>query len=169
MTQSSNALDIIGRQANVFHGANYMQGTAMTSITSTGASLTGATFPSASSGTPSNGELVGAIVVTGTVYGVILSHTVGPPAVITIDQWYNPTSASGAQAANPSTGNWTVVPAFMPAVWMGLSTSTTAASSSNAYLTQSGSISEIWNSGGNLNRAIATSVHTVGTAVVPSD
>jgi hypothetical protein len=167
MTQSSNALDIISRQTGIFHGATYMTGTAMGSITSTSCTLTGTTFPSNPSGTPANGELVGALLVTAQVYGVILTYTSTSPAAITIDQWYSPTSSSGASTSNPSSGNWVVVPAFLPAVWMGLSTSTAAAVSTNAYLSQTGtSVSEIWNSGGGLNRAMSSSAHTVGQSTV---
>lgn len=84
-----------------------------------GTSLTAAT------GFPTSGQgLAGCIVVAGPnnagtgsrVYGVIVSNTA---TVLTIDQWYDPTSTSGAQGTAPNgTCSYVVLPGQNPASWL---------------------------------------------------
>lgn len=167
MSKSNNGIDAIARQNLGFLGAAYMTGTAATAITGTSISLTGATGPTASSGGPphNTGSLIGMAIVMGQAYGVILQHTVGPPMVLTIDQWYNPASASGAVATSPTTANWVIVPGNVAAAWIGLTIATRAIAAADPFLTNDGTtVSELWNSGGGLNRAIAAFAHTVGAA-----
>jgi hypothetical protein len=144
-----------------------MTGTAATAITGTSISLTGATGPTASSGGPphNTGLLIGMAIVIQQVYGVILQHTVGPPMVLTIDQWYNPASATGAVASNPTTANWVIVPGNVAAAWIGLTVATRTIAAADPFLTNDGTtVSELWNASGGLNRAIAAYAHTVGAA-----
>lgn len=162
-------MDAIARQNVGFNGAAYMTGTAATSITATGLSLTSTTGPTGSSGGPphNTGLLIGMAIVMGQRYGIILQHTAGPPMVLTIDQWYDPTSASGAVGSSPTTANWVIVPGNAPAAWIGLSVATRALAAADPFLTNDGTtVSEIWNSSGGLNRAIAAYAHTVGAATM---
>jgi hypothetical protein len=95
-----------------------------TTATVTSTSLTGTGFPT--TGGPNTG-LQGQVVVAtsaGTaVWGVILSNT---STVLTIDQWYNPKSASGASGTTPSgTVTYLILPNAGTAIWMGLSSDDT--------------------------------------------
>jgi len=84
--------------------------------------------------------------------------------VLTLDQWTDPTSATGAAASNPSTGNWVIVPGAFCAAYVGLSVATRTIAAADAFLTNDGStVSELWASGGGLNRALASFGHTIGT------
>jgi hypothetical protein len=146
-----------------------MTGTAAGSITATSLTLTSTTGPTGSSGGPphNTGALIGMAIVMGQRYGIILQHTAGPPAAITIDQWYDPTSASGAVGSNPASGNWVIVPGCMSAAWIGLSVATRTIAAGDPFLTNDGTtVSEIWNSGGGLNRAMASFAHSVGTSTL---
>lgn len=167
MAKTNNGFDAVARQNGGFLGAAYMTGTVAASITATSLSLTGITGPTGSSGGPphNTGALIGMAIVMGQRCGIILQHTAGPPMVLTIDQWYDPTSSSGAVGSTPSSGNWVIVPGNVAAAWMGLSTATRTIAAADAFLTNDGStISELWNSGGGLNRAMAAWGHTVGAA-----
>lgn len=169
MAKTNNGIDAIARQNGGFNGAAYMTGTAATSITTTGLSLTGATGPTASSGGPphNTGLLIGMAIVMGQRYGVILQHTVGPPMVLTIDQWYDPTSGTGVVGSSPATANWVIVPGNVAAAWIGLSVATRAIAAADPFLTNDGTtVSEIWNASGGLNRAMAAYAHTVGAATL---
>jgi hypothetical protein len=173
MPKCNNGVDMVARATAGFNGAAYMSGSGgLGSITGTSVSLTSVTGPTGSTGGPphNTGVLIGMVITTGTVYGVILQHTAGPPAVITVDQWYNPASASGATGTTPSTGSYVISPGSFPAVWMGLTTATRtipSAPNADAFLTNDGTtISEVWNSGGGLNRAMPSFAHTVGTTTL---
>lgn len=67
------------------------------------------------------GHILVALVDVNTIrYGTILSNTTG---AFTIDQWYDPTSSSGASGSTPSaTSKFVVLPGGMPILWMALST-----------------------------------------------
>lgn len=168
IAKSNNGIDAIARQSAGFLGATYLTGTAFTA-TATSLSATGITGPTASSGGPphNTGSLIGMAVVTGQTYGIILQHTAGPPMVLTVDQWYSPTSASGAVATTPTTGNFVIVPGNVAAAWIGLTTATRAIAAADPFLTNDGTtVSELWATGGGLNRAMAAFAHTIGTATL---
>lgn len=166
MSKVNNGIDCIAAQSAGYGAAAYLAGAGgVGSITATSASLTGVTGPSSSSGGPphNTGALIGKSLILGARYGTILQHTVGPPAVITIDQWTDPTT--GAIGSNPATGQYVIAPGNAPAIYMGLSVATLTIAATHAFLTNDAStVSEIWNSGGGLNRALAAYAHTVGTA-----
>lgn len=122
--------------------------TSATSLTNTGAS-----FPTAGQG------LAGQIVVasrnssgTGvTVYGIIVSNTA---TVLTVDQWYDPTSATGAAGTTPNaTGAYVVLPGQGPASWLGVTADATASAATDTTL-----LSEITTNG--FARAVGTYAHT---------
>lgn len=96
----------------------------------TGTSVTPGTAPSGwvnSSGTNfgTAGVWIGYIAVTFTgVYGVITSNTT---TALTVDQWYNPATPTGAAGTTPSTSTqFVIVPGNAPCWWMGIGTGSTA-------------------------------------------
>lgn len=101
----------------------------------------------------------GHIVVVGAVYGVVLSNTT---TVLTVDLWHNFATPGGAAGTTPANGaTYGIVPGQAPAWYMGLSVATRALNAADAFLTNDGTtISELWASGGGLNRAIAAWAHT---------
>ena len=105
--------------------------TAATTLTNSGAA-----FPTSGG---INGSLQGHIVVATTTnnrYGVILSNTA---TVLTIDQWYDPASASGASGSTPgATTAYQVLPGMGPALWIGLSTNSAAAAAGDVLRTSDG-------------------------------
>jgi hypothetical protein len=168
VSKVNNGVDTIARQSAGFLGASYMTGAGgLGSITATSVSLTGVTGPTGSSGGPphNTGTLIGMTISTASRYGVILQHTAGPPAVITVDQWYDPTSATGAVGSNPATGTYLITPGNFAAAWIGLTVATRTIAAADPFLTNDGTtVSEIWNGSGGLNRAMGSYSHTVGTA-----
>jgi hypothetical protein len=95
----------------------------------------GAAFPTSGQG------LAGQIVAVGpnssgtgaTVYGVIVSNTA---TVLTVDQWYNPASTTGAAGSTPNaTGNYQILPGQNPAPWLAVTQNATAPSSADTTLT----------------------------------
>src|SRR5579872_4085624 len=141
-------------QAKLFAGGilgnTYFAGAA-TSTSSTSLTNTGATFPTSGQG------LAGMMVVacpnssgTGSkVLGMIQSNT---STVLTVDQWYDPTTLGVGTTPN-ATASYVIVPGNMPAAWLALSTDATAPSASDTTLA-----SEITSNG--LARALATYAHT---------
>ena len=109
---------------------------------SSAASATSLTVPT---GLPTTGGLSGSLQghivwaangTSGLVYGVILSNTA---TVITVDQWYNPTSATGAAGTTPAAiSNFCVTPAFGMALYIGLSTASAAAAAGDVLRTADG-------------------------------
>jgi hypothetical protein len=165
VSKVNNGIDAIAAQSGSYVAAAYLASAGgVASITATSASCTSITGPTASSGgPPQTGLLVGKTFILGARTATILQHTVGPPMVLTLDQWTDPTT--GAVGSNPTTGQYIIAPGNAPAVYMGLSVATLAISASHAFLTNDAStVSEIWNSGGGLNRALAAYAHTLGTA-----
>lgn len=82
------------------------------------------------------GHLVVAPTTTGAnpsfVYGVILSNTA---TALTIDQWYNLTSTTGAAGTTPANNtSFAILNGQGPAFWLALSTSTTTEDISDATL-----------------------------------
>lgn len=106
-----------------------------TSVTATSLTNTGAAFPTTGQ------ALQGQIVVasrnssgTGsTVYGVIVSNTA---TALTIDQWYDPTSTTGAAGTTPNgTGAYVVLPGQNPAAWLAVTQNATAPANTDTTLT----------------------------------
>ena len=66
------------------------------------------------------GHVLVALVDVNTIrYGTILSNTTG---AFTVDQWYDPTSSTGAVGSTPAaTTKFVVMPGGMPHMWMALS------------------------------------------------
>lgn len=167
MAKSNNGIDLIARSLGDPLGASYMTGTSTTAPGATTFPMDGATMPSASSGGPphNTGALIGKTVVRAGVYGVILQHSATAATGLVIDYWHDPTNPGGAAAATPAAGQWVIVPGGYPAAQIGLSVATRAIAAADPFLTNDGTtVSEIWNSGGGLNRALGAWAHTVGTA-----
>jgi hypothetical protein len=97
---------------------------AATATSATSLTSSGAAFPTSGG---ASGSLAGHIVwavngSTGLVYGVIMSNTA---TVLTVDQWYNPTSTSGAAGTTPgSTALYAVTNGTAGTAWVGLSSNT---------------------------------------------
>lgn len=111
---------------------------AATATSATSLTNSGAAFPT--SGGPNSG-LQGQVVVcmaagvTG-VFGIIQSNTA---TVLTIDQWYNPASSSGAAGSTPgATSEYLVLPWNGFANWIGLSTNSSAAAAGDVTRTADG-------------------------------
>lgn len=123
-----------------------------------------ATTLTAASGFPTAGQgLAGQIVVVGPnnagagskVYGVIVSNTA---TVLTVDQWYDPTSTTGAVGTTPSTtGAYVVVPGQNPASWMAVTANAVAPAASDTTLT-----AEITSA--DFARAVGTYAHTAAAS-----
>lgn len=124
-----------------------------TSTGTTSLTNSGATFPT------SGDALAGCVVVAGPnssgtgskVYGVIASNT---STVLTIDQWYDPTSTSGAAGTQPNgTASYVILPGQTVASWMAVTanvfTPTTADTTLAGELTSGG-----------FARAVGTWAHT---------
>lgn len=129
----------------------------LTGVTGTTATNSGASFPTAGQG------LAGSIVVvsrnssgTGTtVYGVIVSNT---STVLTVDQWYDATSTSGAAGTTPNTtGAYIILPGQNPAAWMAVTSDATSPTTADTTLT-----SELASNG--FTRAVGTWAHTANTS-----
>jgi hypothetical protein len=126
---------------------------AATATTATTLTNSGATFPTAGQG------LAGKMVVVGpnasgagsVVFGVIVSNTA---TALTVDQWYDPTSATAAAGTTPSaTGKYCIVPGQFPAPFLAVTADATAPSAADTTLT-----AELTTNG--FTRAIATYAHT---------
>jgi hypothetical protein len=114
----------------------------------------------ASSGFPTTGQgLAGCIVVAGPnasgvgskVYGVIVSNSA---TVLTIDQWYDPTSTTGAQGTAPNgTCSYVVVPGQNPAAWNAVTSNAAAPVNTDTTLN-----SELTSNG--FSRLVATYAHS---------
>jgi hypothetical protein len=124
-----------------------------TATTATSLTNSGAAFPTAGQ------ALAGQIVVacpnnagTGSkVYGVIVSNTA---TALTVDQWYDPTSTSGAAGTTPNaTCSYVIVPGQNPAPWLAVTQNATAPSASDTTLTAELTTSD-W------LRAVGTYAHT---------
>lgn len=103
---------------------------------------------------------IGHIVVTTSAalaYGVITANTT---SVLTVDQWYTPSSPGGAAATTPTaTTTYAILPGNAPYMYMALTTNATAPS-----LTDTALASEYSTAAGGLIRKIATYAHTTGAS-----
>lgn len=128
-------------------------GTAFTSPTTTSVTVTGVNIPVNS--------VVGRVICTGTVFGIIQSNTSATNSVVTVDRWYDATAAmpaniNTAAAATPSTGNWVIPPGNAPGAYIALTATTTAAVDGDTALT--GEINTANTAG--LIRQLGTYAHT---------
>ncbi len=100
----------------------------------------------------------GKLVAVGGVYGVIVSNSA---TVLTIDQWYTPSSPGGAAASTPSGTNvaYTVLPGAAPAMFMGLSSSGSAPLATDTTLG-----SEFTTASSGLLKKLATFAHTTSAS-----
>lgn len=125
----------IGRvnQANVMGGFGYL-GTVGTATAATATTLTGSAETGVSHAA---NDCAGQYLVVGPnaagtgskVYGLILSNTSGTTPVYTVDQWYNAAAPGGAVGTTPNaTSFYQVMNGGPPAVFVALSTDTTAKS-----------------------------------------
>jgi hypothetical protein len=107
---------------------------------------------------PTN-SVVGQLIVTGTVFGIIQSNTSATNSVLTIDRWYDinalPATVATAAASTPAAGAWQIVAGNAPGAYIGLTATSTAAVDGDTALT-----GEITTAGGGLIRALGTYAHT---------
>jgi hypothetical protein len=108
---------------------------------------------------PAN-SVVGRLIVTGTVFGIIQSNTSAASSVLTVDRWYDaanlPANVAAAAATTPAAGVWQIVVGNAPASYMGLTATATAAVDGDTALT--GELNAAGAAG--LNRQLATYAHT---------
>lgn len=127
------------------------RGTATTAPTATTFTTDGVNIPANS--------VVGRIIATGTVFGIIQSNTSAASSVLTIGRWYDasalPATAAAAAAATPAAGAWQILPGNAPGAYMALTASTTPAVDGDTALA-----GEIATAGGGLIRSLATYAHT---------
>ena len=130
------------------------QGTTVTAPTAT-------TFTTDGNNIATN-TVVGQYIVTtsGAIrFGIIQSNTSAANSVLTIDRWYDasalPATVATAAASTPTAGAWMIVPGNVPASYIGLTASSTAAVDGDTTLT-----GEITTAGGGLIRALGTYAHT---------
>lgn len=127
------------------------RGTATTAPTATTFTTDGVNIPVNS--------VVGRIVSTATVFGIIQSNTSAASSVLTIDRWYAvdalPATVGTAAATTPAAGTWQILPGNSPGAYMGLTATSTAAVDGDTVLT-----GEIATAGGGLIRALGTYAHT---------
>ena len=130
---------------------------AATATSATSLTNSGASFPTAGQGLA--GQIVVAYTTTPSiVYGIITSNT---STVLTVDQWYNPASTSGAAGTTPSaTGQYTILPGQNPASWMCVSASTFTPATSDLSLNTQGA--ELTTNG--FSRAVGTYAHTAAAS-----
>ena len=119
---------------------------------------TATTFTTDAVNIPTN-SVVGRIIATGTVFGIIQSNTSATNSVLTIDRWYDasalPANVGTAAASTPAAGAWQILPGNAPAAYMGLTATATPAVDGDTTLT-----GEITTAGGGLIRQLATYAHT---------
>ena len=157
-TGYTNAYDWLAKAMGM--GPSFTFATAVGAATASSAtSLTnsGAAFPTSGQG------LAGQMVVcwistTVMVYGVITSNTA---TVLTVDQWYNVASTTGAAGTTPaSTAPYAILPGQGPAAWMCLSASVFTPSTADNSLNTQGA--ELTTNG--FARAVGTYSHTAAAS-----
>jgi hypothetical protein len=119
---------------------------------------TATTFTTDSVNIPVN-SVVGQMVSTATVFGIIASNTSAASSVLTIDRWYAadalPATVGTAAAATPAAGTWQILPGNAPGAYMALTATATTAVDGDTVLT-----GEITTASGGLIRSLATYAHT---------
>ncbi len=126
---------------------------AATACTGTLLTNSGAAFPTSGNGL--SGQIVVCwISTTVMVYGVITSNT---STALTVDQWYNAASTTGAAGTTPGTTTpYVVIPGQNPAAWMCLSASVFTPATTDQSLNTQGA--ELAANG--FSRAVGTWAHT---------
>lgn len=149
MTRVAIGRDI--ESASLLSFAGGYSGTATTAPTATTFTTDGVNIPVNS--------VVGQYIVTTTVFGIIQSNTSAANSVLTIDRWYAtnslPANVGTAAATTPAAAAWQIVPGNVPAAYMGLTATATAAVDGDTTLT-----GEITTASGGLIRQLATYAHT---------
>ncbi len=149
MTRVAVGRDI--ESASLLSFVNSYRGTATTAPTAT-------TFTTDGVNIPVN-QVVGQIIATGTVFGIIQSNTSAGNSVLTIDRWYDanalPATAGTAAASTPSAAAWQIIAGNAPGAYMGLTATATTAVDGDTTLT-----GEITTAGGGLIRSLSTYAHT---------
>lgn len=127
------------------------RGTATTAPTATTFTTDGVNIPLNS--------VVGRVITTATVFGIIQSNTSAATSVLTIDRWYAadalPANVGTAAATTPAAGTWQIPPGNVPGAYMGLTATATPAVDGDTVLT-----GEITTASGGLIRQLATYAHT---------
>lgn len=157
MTRVNSGADI---QSHAMGGDTTMTDTGTASSAPTATTLTDSTK------SWTTNQWQGHLVLSGAVIGVVLSNT---GTVLTVDMWHQSSSAnygSTTAGTTPSNGaTYVIAPGNAPACFLGLSVATRTIAGADTYLTNDGStVSELWASGGGLNRAIAAFTHTAGAS-----
>lgn len=151
----TNAYDWLAKAMG--QGPSFAFATAVGAATgSSGTSLTnsGAAFPTAGQG------LAGSIVVawvstTVMVYGVIVSNSA---TVLTIDQWTNGASSTGAVGTTPpTTAPYIILPGQNPAAWMAVTANTFSPATSDTTLAGELAVN-------GFSRAVGTYAHTAAAS-----
>lgn len=121
----AKAMGDFGTAQGAFNGGTATASSA-TSLTNSGAS-----FPTSGQGLA--GRWVAAALASGAlVFGVIVSNT---STVLTVDQWYDPTSSTGAAGSTPSsTGKYVILPGQAPAAWLAVTSDATSPTASDTTL-----------------------------------
>lgn len=149
MTRVAVGRDI--ESQSLLNFGNGYRGTATTAPTATTFTTDGVNIPVNS--------VVGQLIVTGSVFGVIQSNTSAASSVLTIDRWYDinslPATVGTAAASTPAAGVWQIVAGNAPGAYIGLTATATAAVDGDTTLT-----GEITTAGGGLIRALGTYAHT---------
>jgi len=149
MTRVAVGRDI--ESASLLNFGNGYRGTATTAPTATTFTTDGVNIPANS--------VVGQMIVTGTVFGIIQSNTSAASSVLTIDRWYDisalPATAGTAAATTPGAAAWQIVAGNAPASYVALTATSTAAVDGDTTLT-----GEITTAGGGLIRSLGTYAHT---------
>jgi hypothetical protein len=149
MTRVAVGRDI--ESQSLLNFGNGYRGTSSTAPTATTFTTDGVNIPLNS--------VVGQIIVTGSVFGIIQSNTSAANSVLTIDRWYDisalPATVGTAAASTPAAGVWQIVAGNAPGAYMGLTATATAAVDGDTTLT-----GEITTASGGLIRALATYAHT---------
>ena len=97
-----------------------------------------------------------------TVYGLVTANTSGTTPVFTVDRWYVAATPGGSAATTPNgTGSYLLASGGPPTIFVGLSTSTVAPTTSSTTMT-----GEYTTAGGGLIRQIAPITHSAGAATV---
>jgi hypothetical protein len=149
MTRVATGRDI--ESQSLLNFGNGYRGTATTAPTATTFTTDGVNIPVNS--------VVGQLIVTGTVFGIIQSNTSAASSVLTIDRWYDinalPATVGTAAATTPAAAAWQIPAGNAPGAYMGLTATVTAAVDGDTALT-----GEIVTAGGGLIRALSTYAHT---------
>jgi hypothetical protein len=122
--------------------------------TGTGATVTyAATTVTDTSKAWATNAWAGRLVVSGAVYGVVVSNTA---TVLTIDRWYAPATPGGAAGTTPSANaTYSIAPGNAPASYLAITENSTAPAGGDTALT--GELTA-----GGLGRKLGTYAHTAG-------